>query len=196
MAESSNPRERHRSLTRRLADTSAGYRSWRKWQAAVRDVLTWCFVPPLLPPEEEGRIDRGRHRIDLIFPLSHDASGFWDYLRREYQSHALIVEVKNLSEAVSPGEFFGASKYLAPTKLGVFEVVVTRQELSPHALEQQVSLWRDDHKMLAHLMDRDLQAMADVKLGGGDPAGILWAKILQIRRGLPPARPPTRAPGQ
>jgi hypothetical protein len=171
-------------LIRKLNECPAGQAYWKEYQGLCREILEWLFVPPLSPPLEDVGTKSGLQKRDLIFPIPYDVTGFWELIRLNYHSCALIVECKNYTDFVPSNEVVITSKYFGRKKCGLFGILVTRKGLSNSAKKEQERLWLEDDKMIICLSDEDLIKMINLRDGGQDAEMVLDDKIFQLRMSL------------
>lgn len=171
-------------LVSRLQHLSPGQSTWPEYQELCEEILSFCFIPPLLEPLVESHTDSRIHRRDLIYQIPADVGGFWAYLRNTYGAHALIVDPKNHKGRLAPNQLVIVSKYFGAKKLGRFGIVVSRLGLGESAKKEQADRWQNHDEMVISLSDSDLEEMLAHKLNGEDAAVVIDHKIFELRSRL------------
>jgi hypothetical protein len=172
------------ALIVRLKTIPPGKRHWREYQSVCRDILSFCFVPPLSAPLEESRTKGGHHRRDIIYNIPMGAEKFWGYVQSAFSAIAVIVDVKNYGKKLPPDEVVVVSKYLGSKKLGDFAIVPCRKGPSEATKEEQINIWRNDGKMIICTSDAELEQMVALKEAGDRPELVLDRLIREIRQSI------------
>lgn len=167
-----------------LEGIPSGPEHWIEYQSLCKEILNFCFVPPLLDPFEEERTDGGLHRRDLIYHIPHGVGGFWDYIKIAYSALAVIVDCKNYSESLRQNEVVITSKYFGSKKLGNFGIMVSRKGLHDSGRKQQLDRWIHHDEMIVCLSDDDLKDMIRLKLEGEDPEIVIDFHIRTLRQSI------------
>ena len=176
MGPSKNP------LISKLGTIPSGRKHWHDYQSAGKDILTFCFVPPLLDPIEESRTEKGIHRRDIIYHIPHGISGFWGYVQNTFSASALIVDAKNYSKRLPKDQVIITSKYFGASKLGNFGLIISRKGPHDSARAQQIDRWVHHQEMIICLSDADLEQMVIQKENNNDPETILDKHIFELRK--------------
>jgi hypothetical protein len=172
------------ALVARLKTIPPGKRDWREYQSVCRDILSFCFVPPLSTPLEESRTKGGRHRRDIVYNIPMGVERFWGYVQGFFSAIAVIVDPKNYGKRLPPDEVVVVSKYLGSKKLGDFAIVPCRKGPSEATKEEQINIWQNDEKMIVCPSDVDLEQMVALKEDGYSPELVLDRLIREIRRSI------------
>jgi hypothetical protein len=72
----------------------AGRKDATRYHLAAEKLLTSLFFPELTRPAMEQKIHSGRKRVDIVY-MNESRSGFFDWIRRNYQCPYIFVECKN-----------------------------------------------------------------------------------------------------
>ena len=168
-------------LISKLKNVPPGQKHWHDYQSICKDILTFCFVPPLLNPIEESTTQNGIHRRDIIYRIPLGEGGFWGYLQSNFSASAIIVDAKNYSNELPKDQVFMISKYFGHNKLGNFGIIVSRKEPSKSAKKQQIDMWANHKEMIICLSDADLEQMVFLKEISNNPQAILDDRIFEIR---------------
>jgi len=171
-------------LVKRLDALPTGKKHWSEYQDVCEEILSFCFVPPLLEPQREAIALGGLHRRDLIYHIPHDVDGFWHYVKTAYSSLAVIIECKNYSRSIAPNQIAIGSKYFGPKKLGTFGVLVSRKGPSKMAQKQQMDLWTNEDKMILCISDQELKEMVALKSRKSKPEIVLDRQIRKLRQSI------------
>jgi len=171
-------------LIKRLKEVAPGPKTWSDYEKLCQDILSFCLVPPLLEPLCEESTEGGLHRRDAIYHIPHDASGFWEYVKRAYNALAVIVEAKNYTGKLPKDQVVITSKYLGSKKLGNFGIIICRDGLDDSGKKEQLDRWLHHDEMIVCLTDGDLEEMVGLKLAGHDPEHVIDRKIRELRSAL------------
>src|SRR5918999_486005 len=96
---------------KRLRKCKRGRENWKEYQDLCTEILTYCLVPPLMEPSEQGQNIGARHKRDIIFQIPHGAGKFWDWIVLKF-GLGIVVECKNYTDALKENEVVITSKYL------------------------------------------------------------------------------------
>jgi hypothetical protein len=143
------------------------------------------FCPPLEEPEEESSVRDSSRRRDAVFP-NHAETGFWREARNDYQAHYVVLDSKNYTNSIGRDQVREvASKYLDAKGVGLFAIIISRQEPSPTAKDECFKRWRkrDDGEMILLLTDEHLRNMIKRKETGQAPEKELKDLIDTFRMG-------------
>lgn len=168
-------------LVSKLRSIPSGKSNWHDYQKVCQEVLDYCLIPPLLEPYGELTNQAGIHRRDLIYPIPSGVMGFWGYIQGAYSATAVIVDAKNYGDALPPNEVVIVAKYLSPSKLGNFGIIISRKGPSASAKKEQITSWVHEGKMIICLSDNDIEEIVCIKEENGEPEEILDKKIFKIR---------------
>lgn len=168
-------------LAGRLWACPRGRADWRRFQDLCKEIVGYCFCPPLGELEDEVWTEDGTERRDIIIQIPHDAQEFWKYVMLAHKSMAVIVDAKNYSEALPANQVVIASKYFRKKGISSFGIVISRCQISEGAKAEQKKLWVEDDKMILCLSDDDLLKMLELKEKGDDPAKVLDDALRKFR---------------
>jgi len=171
-------------LILQLRGLPPGQETWPEYQRLCQDMLSFCFVPPLLEPVYEESTTGGIHRRDMIYHIPHDASGFWAYVKTAHSALAVIVDAKNYTGILPKDQIVITSKYFGPKKLGNFGIIICRKGLDDSGNKEQADRWVHHDEMIVCLTDDDLEEMVGLKLAGHDAEYVVDRKIRELRSAL------------
>ncbi|MCK4402326.1 MAG: hypothetical protein KAV98_00935 [Dehalococcoidia bacterium] len=171
-------------LITKLKTIPSGQECWYQYQSMCKDILTFCFVPPLLDPMEESRTEGGLHRRDIIYPMSLGEGGFWGYLQISYSASHIIVDAKNYGDELPKDQVVITSKYFGAKKLGNFGLIISRRGPSKSAKKEQFDRWLHHDEMIICLSDADLEEMVALKQAGNEPEVVLSKLIRELRESV------------
>jgi hypothetical protein len=169
-------------LIKKLKDCKAGKEDWGNYEDVCKEILLYCFVPPLLEPLEQSKTENDLHKRDLIFHIPHDAGNFWQYLLMKF-GMAIIVECKNYQDKLNENTILISSKYLGNGKLTKFGLVLTRKGLNEGGKKGQKSSW-GEKKLLICLTDDDLTKMIMLKESNEEPWKVIDNAIREFLQSL------------
>lgn len=158
---------------------------WREYEDVCLKVLSYCLVPPLLPPEEQLYTADKHHRRDLIFHIpSNDIPFFWQYLSLKF-GRALIIDCKNHREELDENEMIITSKYLGKKKLTTLGLIITRKGINESGKKGQREQWNStEDKMMICLTDNDLLKMLELKENDDEPWKVIDKAITDFLASL------------
>lgn len=168
----------------RLRGLPPGQETWPEYQKLCQEILSFCFVPPLLESMYEESTESGIHRRDVIYHIPHDASGFWSYVKTAHSALAVIVDAKNYTSILPKNQIVITSKYFGPKKLGSFGIIVCRKGLDSSGNKELADRWIHHDEMIVCLTDDDLEEMVGLKLAGEDAEYVIDRKIRDLRSAL------------
>lgn len=168
-------------LISKLRRVPPGIEHWHEYQVVCGEILTSCFVPPLLEPFEESRTEVGIHRRDIIYPIPAGISSFWGYVQTSFSAQAVIVDAKNYADELPKDQVVMVSKYFGAKKLGNFGIIISRRGPSDAARKEQIDRWVHHDEMIICLSDDDLENMM-IARQVDKAEGILEKYIFDIRK--------------
>lgn len=171
-------------LVLKLKSIPPGQQYWHQYQSMCKDILTFCFVPPLLDPMEESQTEGGLHRRDIIYPMSLGEGGFWGYLQTSYSASHIIVEAKNYRDKLPKDQVVITSKYFGAKKLGNFGLIISPKGPSESAKKEQIDRWLHRDEMIICLSNVNLEEMVALKQAGGEPEVVLSRLIRELRESV------------
>jgi hypothetical protein len=182
--ESEEPMGSENPLVSKLRSIPTGKSNWRDYQKASKEIMDYCFVPPLLEPYSELTNQAGVHRRDIVYPIPGGVVGFWGYIQSAYSATAVIMDAKNHADELRQNEVVIVSKYFGPGKLGNFGIILSRKGPSASAKREQIDRWVHHKEMIICLSDNDLEEMLLIKETNGKAEEILDKKIFEIRKSV------------
>lgn len=163
-----------------LESIPSGDKSWSAYQGAWRDILERLFVPPLEPPEYEHVNGSKANRRDIIF-ANYATSGFWEFMRTQYQAEFVVVDAKNYGGLVTKGAVLQVANYLSVGSLGLFGIIACRNGINGTAKIVQKEQWLLHRKMILVLDHSDLREMVYTKFTEGSADIVLRQKLQDFR---------------
>lgn len=143
----------------------------KEYEAVVREVLEFLFVPPLGRIQEQLRREDNHEIIDLS--MSNNAAVFfWDRVLNEFDAKSIVIEIKN-KDQVNKDEVNQLRIYLSRPSRGRFGLLISRLPPSPSALRSRRDAYSDEEKLILFLSNADLRQMIEMRRRGGDPTAFL-----------------------
>jgi|GEM_PF-5396445 len=164
----------------KLKSIPSGQRYWHQYQSMCKDILTFCFVPPLLDPREESRTEGGLHRRDILYPIPYGQRGFWGFLQNKFSASSIIVDVKKYESELPKDQVVITSKYFGAKKLGNFGLIISPKGPSKSAKKEQIDRWLHHDEMIICLSDANLEEMVALKEAGKQPELVLDRLIREL----------------
>jgi len=164
----------------KLKSIPSGQRYWHQYQSMCKDILTFCFVPPLLDPREELRTEGGLHRRDILYPIPYGQRGFWGFLQNKFSASSIIVDAKKYESELPKDQVVITSKYFGAKKLGNFGLIISPKGPSKSAKKEQIDRWLHHDEMIICLSDANLEEMVALKEAGKQPELVLDRLIREL----------------
>ncbi|MFC9531135.1 hypothetical protein ACFT38_11465 [Streptomyces sp. NPDC056975] len=167
----------------RLLSIPPGRSNWATYQRLCQEIFEYLFCPPLRTPIAESRTENGVNRRDFVLP-NYSVSGFWEFLRREYQADYIAVDPKNYAGKIGKERVLQIANYLQRHGLGLFAIIVSRVGADRAAVATIREQWILHDKLIIVLQDADLIQMLTDKAFGNDPVELIRQKIEDFRLGI------------
>jgi hypothetical protein len=170
-------------LLRNLDAIRPGKANWSAYQALCSDIFSFLLCPPLARPIIESSNLTGVNRRDLVLP-NYATTGFWDYMRSNYQAQFIVVDAKNYVGNITKKEVLQLANYLSVHGTGLFGIIISRSGASKSAEVTRREQWVMHQKLLLILNDDDVRQMISMRADGTDPADLIRQKIEDFRLGF------------
>jgi hypothetical protein len=173
----------HDEMRSRLQSMPCGRTHWSAYQKLCADILRYLFHPPLEQPLYENPNATGVNRRDIVLP-NYATSGFWQFLREEYQADFIVIDTKNNCGGITKPHVLQIANYLSEPGAGLFGVILTRRDEDRAAFATRREQWINHRKMVLVVGDVDLIQMMDSKASGGSAEEVLLKKLEGFRLGI------------
>lgn len=161
-------------LIARLQTLPVGQASAADYQRVVYEIFNYLFEPELTDGRMEERTHHGTERRDVIYTNESEHS-FLKYVREQYSSMLLLLEVKNVKE-LEIDHINQVSAYLG-ARLGMLGIIVTRNAAKETIILKTYSIFNDTpsvpRKVILVVSDDQLIAMIRAKQLGDPPVKTL-----------------------
>ncbi|OAP38447.1 hypothetical protein AU381_23050 [Sinorhizobium glycinis] len=129
-----------------------------EYETLCMSVFVKLFDPHLYGFEKQAETTDGGNRYDFICRIS-SGSPFWDGLRHDFRTRAILFECKNYEEQIGADQIYSTERYLFSTALRTVGVLISRLGPSPAAIRAAQGAMRESGKLLILLSNRDLIEM-------------------------------------
>jgi len=163
--------------------TGKGDNADRKYEADVSEMLASLMYPHLDFADFQSRTDAGVSIRDVIF-YNNRSYPFLREIFDEYQSHQLVVELKNV-KAIQREHINQLNRYMSDS-LGKFGVLITRNELPSAMIKNTIDLWGGQRRAIIAVTDTDLEQMVEIyDSKQRSPIDVIAKKYVEFRRQCP-----------
>ena len=170
-------------LIAKLKKCKPGKKYWKEFEDVCKEILEYCFCPPLDAPLYQEYTENRIHRRDIIFLISHGLGDYWQFLISTY-GEGIIFDCKNYAKGIPENEIRITEKYLGSKKLTSFGIVISRKGFSKGAIDAQKEIWKDHGNMIISVTDEDLIKMLELKDSNGEPWKVIDYITKKFRLGL------------
>lgn len=151
----------------------AGSHSFEDW---CKEAVDYLFGDQLGKLQTQRTIEGGIYRADLISRIRpmHD---LWRQLSQDFRTRYVVFEFKNYNRRVLPDQIFLTEKYLYPSALRCFAVIITRGGVHKNAIRAAKGVLRDSGKLILICTVSEVLKMLHAKDQGDDPNDLLWYAV-------------------
>jgi hypothetical protein len=162
-----------------LRHLPSGRDHWLTYEGLIQRILWFLFVPPQREVIIQARTENGHERRDAIIP-NIASGGFWDTLRREFETKHIVFEMKNSDSAAAKEDIIQLRTYLSKPTIGRFGVLVTRKGASKSAGIAQGEAYSQNRILALILDDDDVVDLMRARTFLGSPELALESKKIQF----------------
>ena len=147
-------------------------------------VFKHLFDPYLYGFERQTETSDGANRYDFICRIL-PGNGFWDGLRQDFRTKAVLFECKNYEHEIGPDQVYSTERYLFTGALRTVCLLVSRLGPNAGAIRAAQGAMRESGKLLILPSNQDLIDMLGLKTQEGGPESFLDKKIWDFVISLP-----------
>lgn len=163
------------ALLERVLRIAPGKKTATDYHRAVEALLAPLFYPALTMPERETKIHAGRKRIDITF-ANAASTGFFDWLRKNYDAAHVIVECKNYEGDPANPELDQVSGRFSPNR-GRFGLLVCRTFADKALFIARCRDTANDGRgFIIALDDEDLRRLLETRKSGDPQAALPYLR--------------------
>ncbi len=151
-----------------------------RYQNLMFRALNVLFEPDLIEGQQQVRTEHDTEIRDILYTNDSDKP-FWQFVRTEHHSLAIVFECKN-TDSPDNRDIDQLAGYLGDA-LGYLGIVLTRQRLSD-ARRLKCIAWFNrgtPHRVILHLDDDDMVRMLEMRKIGRDPTEIVRLRYQDFR---------------
>jgi hypothetical protein len=164
--------EKAKQIIYSLKICKPGIQHWKQYEEVCIDALNFIFVPPFKTVIPQQSTSDGHERRDAIIP-NNQTTGFWKFIREEFQSRHIVCEFKNKSETLSKKDVEQLRIYLSNKSLGRFGLLFSRKYPSSSVLTALRQAYEQADILILVINDRVLESLIKIKSFMGDPNDLL-----------------------
>jgi len=152
---------------------------WREYEKICKEIISFCFVPPLFEPIEQVWNDNGDERKDLMIRIPPETKNYWGWIFTKYDEN-VIVECKDYTKPLKANVIHITDKYFGKNKASTFGIILCRNGVTESAHNAMKNLWTNYGERMICLIDQDLIKMITMKEKGEDPGTFSKTKIFGL----------------
>lgn len=123
--------------------------------------FTFLFDPDLFGFERQGRTADGGNRYDFICRIATGQSSFWDGLRNDFRTRALLFECKNYEDRITADQIYSTERYLFAGALRTVCFLIARRGGDDGCMRAAQGAMRESGKLILVLSNLDLVEMLE-----------------------------------
>lgn len=147
-------------------------------------VFVHLFDPVLYGFEKQASTSDGGNRYDFICRIQ-PGNSFWDGLRTDFRTKAILFECKNYSNAITADQVYSTERYLFTGALRTVCFLISRLPPAESAIRAAQGAMREAGKLVLLLSNADLIEMLKLRTQPGGPEDYLDKKIWDFIVSLP-----------
>lgn len=165
-------------------DADATVLSPAQYEDLCMQVFAFVFDPSLFGFEKQARTSDGANRYDFICRI---ASGrpFWDTLRADFRTRAILFECKNYDEPVTADQIYSTERYLFTGALRTVCFLIARRGGTESCMRAAQGAMRESGKLILVLSNRDLVNLLESGEDQDSAENILDERIWRFIISLP-----------
>lgn len=177
--------EAEKLVNRLTAHIEKNLLSSTAYEELCREVFIFLFDPVLYGFQPQEETSDGGNRYDFICRIKSGASPFWDGMRHDFRTRAILFECKNYQEPIGPDQVYSTERYLFTGALRTVCLLIARIGASDGALRAAQGAMRESGKLILLLSNADLINMIKLKGSPEGPETYLDEKIWKFVISLP-----------
>jgi hypothetical protein len=154
------------------------------YEILCRRIFIYVFDPHLYGFKSQAKSADGANRYDFICRIK-SGHPFWDDLRAEFRTKALLFECKNYNEKITADQVYSTERYLFAGALRTVCFLISRLGPDEGCIRAAQGAMRESGKPILLLSNRDLIDLIKLKSEEGGPEDFLDEKIWKFIVSLP-----------
>ena len=154
------------------------------YESLCMSVCKDLFAPHLYGFERQTKTSDSGNRYDFICRIQAGSS-FWDNLRLDFKTRAILFECKNYNEEIGPDQVYSTERYLFSGALRTVCLLISRLGPNAGAIRAAQGAMRESGKLLILLSNADLIQMLKLKHQEGAVEEFLDKRIWDFIISLP-----------
>ncbi|WP_226431710.1 restriction endonuclease [Leisingera sp. McT4-56] len=171
-----------KKLSEHIADQST--LSPQEYERFCMSVMKELFAPHLYGFKKQAQTSDGGNRYDFICRIL-PGNEFWDSLRQDFRTKAILFECKNYSKKIGPDQVYSTERYLFSGALRTVCLLISRLGPDPSAIRAAQGAMRETGKLIILLSNQDLIDMLDLRSQEGAVEDFLDERIWDFIVSLP-----------
>ncbi len=173
------------SFAQKLADhIKKDELSPKQYELLCMDVCKLLFSPDLYEFKRQAKTTDGGNQFDFICRIQA-GNEFWDGVRNDFRTKAIIFECKNYSEKIGPDQIYSTERYLFAGALRTVCLLISRLGADEYAMRAAQGAMRESGKLIVLLSNSDLIEMLKLKPQDGAVENFLDKRIWDFIVSLP-----------
>jgi hypothetical protein len=175
------------ALIKRLEDHIASNAiSPQEYEQLCQQVFTYVFDPDLYDFRPQIKTTDGANRYDFICKIrSGKGNDFWDTLKRDFRTRALLFECKNYNEKITADQVYSTERYLFSSALRTVCFLISRLGPNEGCISAAQGAMREAGKLILLLSNVDMIELVRLKVEENGPENYLDEKIWNFVISLP-----------
>ena len=158
--------------------------SSREYEELCQEVFVHLFDPDLYGFQRQAETTDGGNRYDFICRIK-SGNLFWDGLRHDFRTKAILFECKNYEEGIGPDQVYSTERYLFSGALRTVCFLISRIRPTDGAIRAAQGAMRESGKLVLLLSNEDLIEMLRLKSEPEGPENYLDERIWNFVISLP-----------
>lgn len=155
-----------------------------QYEDLCQRVFTYVFDPTLYGFKKQAHTSDGANRYDFICRI-RSGQQFWDNLRTDFRTRALLFECKNYDEKITADQVYSTERYLFAGALRTVCFLISRLGPDESCIRAAQGAMRESGKLILLLSNHDLIELIKLKPDDGGPEDFLDEKIWNFVISLP-----------
>ncbi len=155
-----------------------------QYEELCRRAFIYVFDPDLYGFKRQAQTSDGANRYDFICRIK-SGQPFWDDLRTDFHTKALLFECKNYDEKITADQVYSTERYLFKGAVRAVCFLISRLGPDDGCIRAAQGAMRESGKLILLLSNEDLIELIKLKSDEGGPEDFLDEKIWNFTISLP-----------
>lgn len=156
----------------------------KQYELLCMDVCKFLFSPHLYEFKPQAKTSDGGNQFDFICRIL-PGNEFWDGVRYDFRTKAIIFECKNYDEKIGPDQIYSTERYLFAGALRTVCLLISRLGANKYAIRAAQGAMRESGKLIVLLSNSDLIEMLELRPQNGAVENFLDKRIWDFIVSLP-----------